>query len=471
MYIQLSELGGRIRGDARRGVGASCHVLIIKVYGRTYCYLIDCGMDFSAMGNPVSWEDPIGLAGLKEFPEINDAFVSHVHRDHGSCLARRPVLSRMKKNTRLFCSRPTAAFLPHVLADQRSFSDRREEEVPYSVDDINALLERMKIIFKPGVLELVPGIVSVCILPSGHTRGSCQLIFLVQENRKKVKIMFSGDYAVHDTFSTVGALLPPNNWSPDIIGSFDCTFGGLLLKSWDEEMDRLIMDSREMIARGGDVLVFASAFDYCPIVAQKLGELGIPVCLDGYSMVNFAHTMCSEDGVWCEQDQTIMLDAAHVCERPGEALGYFDGPCAIVASSGTGQGPAARYLASMAYRDDVLIVAPGLVVPGSNGHRIMQAKHSDGYALIEVDGEMIRTPVYARCEQYGLITHSRQQDAIPRIGLLLENSQFLKSTGHPLVGLHHGSFSALNAYENALSGLQTFRGDIKKDRDIVLVDW
>lgn len=464
MKIRLRVLGGKIGPDAETDIGASCYLLSITVGGKTYTYLIDCGMETSD-DDWVSWRPPVELHRLNGFPEIDDVLVTHAHRDHVGALCLDEVVSRLKRNARVITTRTTAAFLPHVFTDQRKISRRRGEVLPYNMMDIEEMRKRIFPVAKPCVVELVPGEISVLVWPSGHIRGACSFIFMIKEGQRMVKIMFSGDYAAHHQLTTAAAPLPPREWFPDVIASFDCTNGAEPLNPWEHEIERMVDDHRATVELGVHAFTFAFSMDRSQTFADRLASCGIPTWIDGPSAINYGKIMLSPEGLWCEADRPLNLDNVLVAENVGEPL-KVGKPAAIVAPSGMGHGPAVRYLKKLLPQENALVAASGYVAPGTNGWRVVHTKRGETVMLEDGDGEFVEVPVNARCEQYRATAHSHREHATQRLGELLKTSCFPE----PAVVLAHGSQQAYNWFESSLIGLKTYRVDRQDDRDIILAD-
>lgn len=466
MRVRRRTLGGRI-GPNTNDIGATCDLLEITVDGNTYYYLIDCGFDTSA-DETASWKPPVEFSALAEFPKIDAMFLTHAHRDHVAGVCMRELTSRLKDDAKVYMTKPTAAFLPYVLFDQLAVSGKRGEKLPYGTLDIIKFRNKVAPIEKPQVLELVPGAIDVLFWPCGHIRGSCSLIFLIQEGNQKIKVMHSSDYTAHDQLTVLGAPMPPPDWLPDIIMSFDCTNGAQRLKSWQEEIERMANDGHNTVKQGGWAFYFAFAMDRSQTFAKKLFDLGLPVWLDGTSAMNFTKIIQSADGSWCDQDMPVKnLEGVKICKYIGEALD--NEPAAVVSTSGMGHGPAVEYLLELLPRKDALIGASGYVAPGTNGHRIVNAKRG-GTVKIEVEKrEFVEVPVNARVEHYRATSHSLRRFGSRRAVDLLRNSQFK----NPPIVLSHGSSEAFNWFKSELkltSGLKVFRSDKITDRDLVLYE-
>lgn len=462
MRVSLRIVGSKEGEEAKKDFGASCYLLVIEIGGLIFVYLIDIGLE-TADDEVVTWRGPRDLGCLEEFPKIDGIFLTHAHRDHAAGLCLKAVRNALKDGAKIVLTRTTAQFLPWVLFDQRKVSIRRGEDKPYGAHAIWQMTRpsRMCVVMRPEVIELVPGAISVFVLPSGHIRGACSFIFMIREGKKVLRVMFSGDYAVHDQLSTFGAPLPPEEWFPDIIASFDCTNGGEQIRPWQEEARRMGEDGLATIKGGEWFLPWAFSMDRSQTVAKSLYDLGLPVTLAGSSAVEFAGIMQSADGFWCEGDRPISLRGIKTTEILGDALDAE--PHAVVAPSGMAHGPVVRFLKEILPRDRALVAACGYQAPGTNGYRILHASRGDSVILEDEKG-LVEIPVRARCEQYRMSGHSSREQAVARITRLLSKS--IMRT--PTVVLCHGSQRAFDWFGKNLIGYRVLRADRREHRHTVL---
>ncbi len=471
MYVRMQVLGGKTGRPALREIGASMYLLMVKVYGREYCYLIDAGMETND-DLEVSWRGPMDIGKLKYLPMIDAAFATHAHRDHVAAFCMKEVRSRLKPDAPLIATKTTAAFLPYVLHDQVKIAGKKGEKKPYGLKDIYEMTKRARApITKPEILELVPGAISVLVWPAGHIRGACSYFFKIREGRKEVVIMFSGDYALHNQLSTMAAPLPPEGWYPDVIMSFDSTNGAEHLRPWKSEIERMADDGFAAVKAGSWFFTFAFAMDRCQTFASALSQKGLPVYLDGPSALELGKVMASGNGFWCEGDTRVDPGGVKEAEFYGEPVALGE-PAAIVAPSGMGHGPAAGYLLELLGRENAVIGSSGYVARGTNGYRVVNAKRGDTVRIETGENkESVEVVVRARCEKYRATAHSLREDAVLQIEKLLAWSTFRTRGDKPLVGLHHGSTRAYDWFQKVLdSRFRTIRADVEKDRDIELID-
>lgn len=477
MRVTLYIIGGKVGEDALTELGASCYLLVVEVGGKTYCYLIDAGME-SKDDSAVTYAGPRDLHVLQDF-EVDEVFLSHAHRDHVAALGLKAVMSRFKPDARIIATRPTTTFLSYVLHDQVKVSDKRSEKRPYGQFEIHQLMKRAHrgVISEPRVFTLVPDVIDVLIWPSAHIRGGCSFIFRIRDGKKIVRIMLSGDYCTHNQLSTVAAPLPPDEWYPDIIASFDCTNGAEDLTSgtgvseeqfWRYEMGRMADGGHNTVKAGGMAFYWAFALDRTPTFAKELANLGLLVWVDGRSAIELTHRMIAPEGSWCDSDQPLNMGAVRVAEHVFQPL-QDEEPCAIVAPGGMGHGPAVEYFKQLLPRENCLVASSGYQAHGTNGWRVGQKKRGETVRLLLDGDEYADIVVAARVEKYRATAHSLRGMAARRIEELLSHSQFLNS-GTPILGLCHGATPALDWFERRFSGMKTFRQDRPQDRRIVLVE-
>lgn len=292
-----------------------------------------------------------------------------------------------------------------------------------------------------------------------------------------VKIMFSGDYCCHNQLTTAAAPLPPDEWYPDIIASFDCTNGAEDLTQgkcaemdfWQREMSRMADDGHNTVKAGGKAFYWAFAMDRAATFARKLADLGLSVWLDGPSAIELTRRMALAEGSWCDRDLRLDMSPVRIAEHIFEPL-YDPEPCGIVAPGGMGHGPAVEYFSRMLTQENVLVGSPGYQAYGTNGWRIGQVKRGEKVRLeTDRDEGPIEVTVAARIEKYRPSAHSFRGMAAERIEQLLSRSQF-RGSGLPILGLCHGSTPALDWFERRLSGITAFRQDRPTDRKIVLIE-
>lgn len=479
MKITLRRLGMKTGPEALANFGASCDLLIVEVNGNTYNYMVDGGMETKDDAE-VTWRGPKELGALENYPALNGIFITHAHRDHAGAIPLKIVRDHLHDDAWILGTVPTIGFLPFVWHDQCKVSAKRGERLPYGQFEIHNLRKRFRAIPRPQVVELVPDAISVLVWPSAHIRGGCSYIFRVHEGTQEVKIMFSGDYCTHDQLTTAAAPLPPDDWYPDIIASFDCTNGAEDLtantgvseaKFWQHEMERMADDGHRTVKAGGKAFYYAFAMDRTPTFARRLADLGLTTWLDGPSAIELMRRMNGESGTWCDQDLAFNTSGVSVAERIFQPL-EDEEPCAIVAPGGMGHGPAIKYFKHLLPRENCLVASSGYQAHGTNGWRIGQKPRGERVRL-EVDGEeLLDLTIAARTEQYRATAHSLRGMAARRMEELISRSQFRRA-GIPLIGLTHGTSSALGWFTWRLDsqrGIVTFRSDRPADREIVLVD-
>jgi len=147
-------------------------------------------------------------------------------------------------------------------------------------------------------------------------------------------------------------------------------------------------------------------------------------------------------------------------------------PCAIVAPSGMGHGPAAAYLEALLPNEKAVIGASGYAAAGTNIQKVIAAERGSKVKLQvqrEKEETTVNVRVAARCEQYRATAHGLRGQMAERAEELLQRS-CLRNSGTPILGLTHGSSKAFDWFEWRLRGFKTFRSDRESDRNIVLYE-
>jgi len=181
------------------GVTGSCHQLNTPIGDAV---LVDCGLfqgtEVSGTGSHAEQ-----LAIEFDIAQVRALVVTHVHIDH---IGRIPYLLAAGFNGPIICSPASAQLLPLVLEDALKVGVTRDERL------ITAALERIRkqIVALPYKkwLTLMDGgkdrcSIKVKLSPAGHILGSAYVEFSLQQQKRKERVLFSGDLG-----STHTPLLP-----------------------------------------------------------------------------------------------------------------------------------------------------------------------------------------------------------------------------------------------------------------------
>lgn len=512
MKIRYFILGGAVSPLARYKLGPSCYLLIATLYGRTWRFLIDCGLEPSQIGG---WRS-INLEVLEQLlggEKIDAVFITHAHLDH--CGYAPALMKYMAPNAKVISTTTTSALLSHVFADVFQQAYNRDHMGPlahFPFDlipsmEFRELAERYAVPF-PQVIVLGLG-VEVLVWPAGHIHGACSFIFRFTEHSVVRKMAFLGDYSLHWQLIVPPAPLLPPEWRltgrGDAILSVDCTNGAGELPDWDHELDRMADDSTRVVERDGKFIAVTFSIVRWQILIHELlrriertGREGI-VYGDGPSAYRIAHIL--KKYPWGDVGEFDLSGAVMVGSRfEGEdvtrqsVIGSARG-ARIFTPSGMGNGPATDYLVSCLEDERSSVNSTGFAAPGSNIRRVLDASPGEEILIEGVANDAGETSrrirVRAEHDQYRLTGH---QHRLPAVGRVLElfgvgeraikewercgregnlreylSARDLKHLVDKRLVLTHGTSDAFDWFESYFAGvIKTSRADREEDRAIEL---
>lgn len=501
MQIVRYILGGR-SGEARFSIGPSCYLLMVRVLGRIWRFIVDCGVEPAPWGPAFSHPDIERLEEILAGEKIDAVFLTHAHLDHCGYL---PALDPfLKPDAKIFCTPTTAVFLPHVLGEVFDRMARQTDAAGILPFDLWALFRttgahRLHVVRTPSVLTFGDKQeVQVLVWPAGHINGACSFIFRITERGVTKKIAFQGDYASHNQTSVSGARLPPAEWlldgSEDAIASLDCTNGAEDMTLWQVEFDRLVRDWREVAARKGVWVGVTFAMVRCQILLDVLGKEMAPDSQDAIYVSGFSPRLYTQALEYRDMNEARQWGELPLDFSRAMMLGARNPPAArglcVVTPSGMGHGPAVKHFQRWAHDPEALFAFTGFVAPGTNADIFLRAAEGSEVELRgENDESRIRLIVWAQRRHYRLTSHQYRYDAVARALELFGvnpaaiqtwcetgvergvhvatylSSRDARHLGTKHLGLTHGSARALDWFESYFSDLIPLsRSDEERDR-------
>ena len=436
--VKLHRLGQRLTDN---DIEPSCSVM--DVLGRngeiTHRVVIDCGL-LPKQGtgkDGLAWHAP-DLSLFEDGRPIDAVVITHVHTDHVGYL---PALSKyLAKNAQVTMTKPSWGIVKHGLREGLSVNEKRGSKLPFSLAEMDDILNRERIIYRPGEYEILSGL-SMYAHPAGHINGSCSYTFRV---RRHDFIHYSGDNCKHNQAGIKGAQLLPKNWYPTTIAVSDCTYGADMdsdFRSWDEEAKKAATLAADALARKQIILFFAFGIHRGGAVAHELGRQGIRsrVFLDG-SIRYYAHQQNGPMGRWCDLDEAFQLQhTMRVVGKPAIGAPMIDTPVvgmnrdrlieegnlAVITTGGMGGpgGPGVDWRRHVLPNPEATIAFTGYVAPDSDGAKILAAAQerkrtgqrvSVAFSGVNEKGEpMSETlPVECRVEQVRLSSHDSRRNIL-----------------------------------------------------------
>lgn len=405
-------------------LGQRCDTVKVAVKGKTYCLMIDCGMEFQREGE-------VGGAGtapdfsLISPNSVDAVFMTHSHADHVGSIAHvfRRDLNLLRPDAKIYSSPQTAAIMPFVLQD-----GLKNNGGAYTVFEAIKVLERREIIPSPGEFEILPGL-KVFIPQVGHIPGAGGIVIPTSSGKKG---LIMGDGSWHDQPVTKGALLPskawPREWIPDEIWGTDLTYGfGQRRPVW-QEVDRLVAQTKIAHGAGKNVVLATLGIGKTQNVAYWLSKAGISCYLDG--MGRYIYRIFQEVR-WSERDNKLPQLGAKSGILPVQSAehreeiinaGNTGNPVVVITTGGMGDfGPIVRYMREWLGKSEACFYFTSYLMPGTNGDKLVRLakKRSESddpssfkFLLKDEKTGFQQIPFRASVDRFGLSAHGDMNESV-----------------------------------------------------------
>jgi metallo-beta-lactamase family protein len=440
---------------AAREVTGSCHVL--RIGGRTV--LLDCGM---FQGHRSEAREKNAVLPV-EVREIDAVVLSHAHIDHSG---RLPLLTAHGYANPIYCTAATRDLAAVMLADSAhiqekdaEFLARRNKEAVaplYGMRDATSAVDRMIGLPYDTTFDVVPG-VRATFTDAGHILGSASVALDCVEQRRQVRIVFSGDVG-RDGLPIIRDPNPPSG--ADVV-LLESTYGNRDHPPVAGARDQLARVIAETAARGGRVLVPAFSVGRTQELVYDLHILAregripaIPIYIDSPLAIDATTVFAmhpeifdqTEDLVRRVQDLFTFPLVRYTREASeSKALNTQRGPMVIIAASGMAE--AGRILHHLAHgapdsRNTILIV--GFQAEHTLGRRIVE--HAP---VLKVFGDEV--PLRARVEVLdGYSAHGDRNELQRWLDRVRGGGRTGTDDGAPAVYLVHGEPDAQDEFAEQL---------------------
>lgn len=393
--LKLIALGGCY------GVESSSYILLID----GHCMLLDAGYNDKG---PLDFN-------LLESHKPEAVFITHAHLDHVGSL---PIVHRMFPDIHIYMTSPTKTLASTILLDAMHVASLRKKDL-YTKEQINETLEHVVTVefgqkFNFGNLRVV-------FRCAGHILGAAYI--LIEGSRK---VLYTGDFSSSAFLVTPPAYIPSTPEVVDLLIT-ESTYGGSQLPPRESEVDDFCSEVKNVIQRGGRVLIpsfaLGRAQEVLTILLKEMDEgrlEGVPVILDGMARVVAEH--------YDEYSDYLAGELYHTCRRSmwlRTISGYQErerminnsAASVIIASSGmlTG-GPSVAYAEKILSEEKSAILIVGYLDEEAPGKEVVNSKLGKSVELLKEDeeGGNKKIAVTRRCEvrEYKLSAHSDQQGLV-----------------------------------------------------------
>ncbi len=337
----------------------------------------------------------------KKLPKDFDAvIISHAHLDHTGSL-----LSLSKNNPVIVGSDITRDVTVDLLHDMVKI---QSEKGVYEFESSDA--ERIRDCWCSRDSFALPGL-NVQLQSAGHVAGA-KITSLQSEGKK---VVYTGDFCIHDTEILQGCKLEVLPKKPDLLIS-ESTYGGKVRPPRKELIKQFFEQMSLTMARNGNILIPTFAFHRSQEMAKRIDtaiEKGILPPYNVYTISNIAHRING----YFNHNKPLFTKAIRQQKHPFTyrnvkhlyRTGQIEEPAIVICTSGFGHaGASLRLLTDWAGdKDNSVILTSGYLPPDSP---LKQAKE-EGFFKLEEDSYTVNAEV----KQIELSGHADQTELIQLI--------------------------------------------------------
>jgi len=339
-----------------------------------------------------------------DFPKDFDAvIVSHAHLDHSGGL-----LKLSKKNPVVVGSKITRDVTVQLLHDMVKIQN---EKGYYDYDDEHA--DKIGKCWWSRDSIALPGM-TIQLFPAGHVAGA-KITSLSSEGKK---ILYTGDFCIHDSEILEGCKLDALPKNPDVLIS-ESTYGGKIRLPRNELVDEFYRQMQCTMERKGNVLIPTFAFHRSQEMAKRIDwaiEKGILPRYNVYTISNLAHKITG----FFNQNKKLFTEDVQQQNQPFKyrhvkhlyRTGQIEEPAIVVCTSGFGHaGASLRLLADWADDEANSVILTSGYLPDDSPLKLAKDNR-----CFKNNGETIS--VQANVEQIELSGHADQLELIQLVDWL-----------------------------------------------------
>ena len=337
----------------------------------------------------------------RKLPKDFDAvIISHAHLDHSGSL-----LNLSKKNPVIVGAKITRDVTVELLHDMIKIQNGKGT-FDFENKDANKI---GKCWWNRDSMAL-PGM-NIQLHPAGHVAGA--KITSIQSEEKK--IVYTGDFCIHDTEILEGCNLETLPKTPDVLIT-ESTYGGKIRPSRTELIDQFLNQMSCTMERKGNVLIPTFAFHRSQEMAKRIDtaiEAGVLPRYNVYTISNLAHKITG----FFNQNKQLFTQKIQQQKQPFNyrhvqhlyRTSQIKEPAIVVCTSGFGHAGASLHLLAEWAEDEAnsVILTSGYLPPESP---LKSAKENKNF---KKNGETIS--VQAEVKQFELSGHADQLELIQLI--------------------------------------------------------
>lgn len=393
--------------------------------------LIDCGM-FQGGKERERNSEPFPF----EPGEIQAVLLTHAHVDHSGLLPR---LVRQGFRGRIAATEatadlcavmlPDAAHIQEMEAEWRSKKARRAGREPveplYTPADAQKTLDLLFPVKYGQEVDLLPGL-RFRMLDAGHILGSAIVEVWVEENGRRVKLVFTGDLGQRNA----PIIRDPTRIDETDYLVIESTYGDRLHEGLQDRRQELAAVVKAAIKSGGNLVIPAFAVERTQALLYDLkslmdaGEIPqINVYIDSPMAVSATEIFRRHPDCYDAETKAMLAGAGSPFEFPtltyvrevaeSQALNRIKGGAVIVSASGMCEaGRILHHLKHNLWRPESHLLFVGYQAKGTLGRRLL-----DGEKLVRVMGEeiVVRASVH---NIGGYSAHADRDDLLEWLGAI-----------------------------------------------------
>lgn len=363
--------------------------LLLEIEGKRVA--IDCGAE-------IGRNNSITMPPMAD-ESIDLLLVTHGHLDHIGALA---YFAKRHPETKILGTKVTRSFTRMLLWDSvkitaQKLPEGQKVEVYFTGDDVCELMSRFKAVRNSEWFSPWPGW-KIRFVPAGHINGAASIQIITPNN---IGIMFSGDICFNNQPTIMGAKVPSRDFRPHLL-FVEATYGDRSLPDRQKEEDKLIDRTREVLKRGGFVLIPTFAISGVNI-ALISANAGIPTYIDG--MIRKAAQIINLSDPWSENDKPKFIfpdNPMRVINAQHRRQILKGKPAVIVTTHGMLEGgPVWQYIPYILRDGKSAVLIPGYQAEETGGYHLLRLER--GQAL-EHGNE--KYDVYCDVERFYLSAHA-----------------------------------------------------------------
>ncbi|GGJ90401.1 hypothetical protein GCM10007063_11230 [Lentibacillus kapialis] len=383
-------------------IGASC----VHIQLEETSIIIDAGMRMQG-------EDRLPMLGmLDELGRPDAVIVTHAHADHIGAL---PVVHALYPDVPVYSTAPTADLMQLMMKDSYKIlseqSQLTQSLMPYTEEQMNALLQHIRVFPAKGVLEI--GTVKITAYRAGHIVGA--VMFSIEGHGES--ILVTGDLSFRGGRTIPGAKVP-EDLHPDVV-VMESTYGNRMHTDRNTEEKRLAENVAETVENGGFALVPAFALGRAQevlLILQDYMEKGLiptfPIYVDGLvtpvSRIyrNYPHYLKGPVAHRIRNNgDAFLTEGRCTAVGPNDRKAVVNGkPSCIIASSGMLTGGASAWYAKHLVTDKKnAVYLTGYQDEESPGKKLLALAEGQEDTL-NIDGTTYQ--VTCRVDKFGLSAHA-----------------------------------------------------------------